>query len=47
MYLKLHLCRYHQILHIYEDNYVFAQLTSFLDRNHFNYPVHKYGGISM
>lgn len=27
-----------------KDKYVFAQLTSFLDRNHFNYLVRKYGG---
>ena len=26
------------------DKYVFSQLTSFLDRNHFNYLVRKYGG---
>lgn len=27
-----------------ENRYVFAQLASFLDRNHFNYLVKKYGG---
>lgn len=29
---------------MFQDKYVFAQLTAFLDRNHFNYPVRKYGG---
>ena len=29
---------------MYKDKYVFAQLVSFLDRNHFNYLVRKYGG---
>ena len=27
-----------------KDKYVFAQLTQFMDRNHFNYLVRKYGG---
>lgn len=27
-----------------KDKYVFAQLVQFLDRNHFNYIVRKYGG---
>ena len=27
-----------------KSKYVFAQLTVFLDRNHFNYLVRKYGG---
>lgn len=26
------------------SKYVFTQLVEFLDRNHFNYLVHKYGG---
>lgn len=26
------------------DKYIFAQLTSFIDRNHFNYLVKKYQG---
>ena len=26
------------------SKYVFAQLVDFLDRNHFNYLVRKYGG---
>ena len=26
------------------DRFVFAQLTDFLDRNHFNYLVRKYDG---
>jgi hypothetical protein len=29
---------------MYQEKYVFAQLVSFLDRNHFNYIVRKYGG---
>ncbi len=29
---------------MFKDQYVFAQLVSFLDRNHFNYLVKKYGG---
>jgi hypothetical protein len=29
---------------MYQEKYVFAQLVSFLDRNHFNYLVRKYGG---
>lgn len=29
---------------MFQDKFVFAQLTSFLDRNHFNYLVHKYQG---
>ena len=29
---------------MYKDKYVFAQLVSFIDRNHFNYLVSKYGG---
>ncbi|MCA6056147.1 hypothetical protein AXF23_06145 [Prevotella sp. oral taxon 313] len=29
---------------MYKDKYVFAQLVSFLDRNHINYFVRKYGG---
>ena len=29
---------------MHKDKYVFAQLVSFLDRNHFNYLVRKYGG---
>ncbi|KWW27087.1 MAG: ISGsu1 transposase [bacterium P3] len=31
-------------LHMNQDKYVFAQLVSFLNRNHFNYLVRKYGG---
>ena len=27
-----------------QDKYVFAKLVAFLDRNHFNYLVHKYSG---
>ncbi|RRD02557.1 DUF4372 domain-containing protein [Prevotella sp. OH937_COT-195] len=30
-------------MHIHQDKFVFAQLVSFLDRNHFNYLVRKYG----
>lgn len=29
---------------MFQDKYVFAQLTTFFDRNHFNYLVRKYGG---
>jgi hypothetical protein len=29
---------------MFKDKYVFAQLVGFLDRNHFNYLVKKYGG---
>lgn len=29
---------------MFQDKFVFAQLTSFLDRNHFNYLVRKYQG---
>lgn len=29
---------------MFQDKFVFAQLSSFLDRNHFNYLVRKYGG---
>ncbi len=29
---------------MFQDKYVSAQLTTFLDRNHFNYLVRKYGG---
>ncbi|MBS5898381.1 MAG: DUF4372 domain-containing protein [Prevotella histicola] len=29
---------------MYKDKYIFAQLVQFLDRNHFNYFVRKYGG---
>lgn len=29
---------------MFQDKFVFAQLTSFLDRNHFNYLVRKYEG---
>ena len=29
---------------MFQDKYVFSQLVSFLDRNHFNYLVRKYGG---
>ncbi len=29
---------------MHKDKYIFAQLVSFLDRNHFNYLVRKYGG---
>ena len=29
---------------MFQDKYVFAQLTAFLDRNHFNYLVRKNGG---
>ncbi len=29
---------------MYQYKYVFAQLMAFLDRNHFNYLVRKYGG---
>ena len=31
-------------MHMFQDKFVFSQLTSFLDRNHFNYLVRKYGG---
>ena len=31
-------------MHVFQDKFVFSQLTSFLDRNHFNYLVRKYGG---
>ena len=34
----------HKILHMYQDKSVFAQLVSFLNRNHFNYLVCKYEG---
>ena len=29
---------------MFQDKFVFSQLTSFLDRNHFNYLIRKYGG---
>ncbi|MDH6356144.1 hypothetical protein M2132_002507 [Dysgonomonas sp. PH5-45] len=29
---------------MFQDKYVFAQLATFLDRNHFNYLVRKFGG---
>ena len=29
---------------MFQDKYIFAQLTVFLDRNHFNCLVRKYGG---
>ena len=29
---------------MFQDKFVFSQLTAFLDRNHFNYLVRKYGG---
>ena len=29
---------------MYQYKFVFAQLIAFLDRNHFNYLVHKYTG---
>ena len=29
---------------MFQDKFVFSQLTSFLDRNHFYYLVRKYGG---
>ena len=29
---------------MFQDKFVFAQLVSFLDRNHFNYLVRKFGG---
>ncbi|MDH6314282.1 hypothetical protein M2137_003085 [Parabacteroides sp. PFB2-10] len=29
---------------MFQDKYVFAQLVTFLDRNHFNYLVRKFGG---
>ncbi|MDO5576885.1 MAG: IS4 family transposase [Fibrobacter sp.] len=29
---------------MFQDKFVFAQLTDFLDRNHFNYLAKKYGG---
>lgn len=29
---------------MFQAKFVFAQLASFLDRNHFNYLVRKYGG---
>ena len=29
---------------MHKDKFVFAQLTQFLDRNHFNYLVKKYSG---
>jgi len=29
---------------MYQDKFVFSQLTSFLDRNHFNYLTSKYDG---
>lgn len=29
---------------MHKDKYIFSQLVSFLDRNHFNYLVRKYGG---
>jgi len=33
-------------MHMNNGKYVFAQLTGFLDRNHFNYLVRKYDGNS-
>ena len=29
---------------MFQDKFIFSQLASFLDRNHFNYLVHKYSG---
>ena len=29
---------------MFQDKFVFAQLVSFLDRNHFNYLVRKFDG---
>ena len=29
---------------MFQDKFVFAQLATFMDRNHFNYLVRKYGG---
>lgn len=29
---------------MFQDKFVFSKLLSFLDRNHFNYLVHKYVG---
>ena len=29
---------------MFQDKFVFAQLSSFLDRNKFNYIIRKYGG---
>lgn len=29
---------------MFQDKFVFSQLASFLDRNHFNYLVRKYDG---
>ena len=29
---------------MFQDKFVISQLTAFLDRNHFNYLVRKYGG---
>ena len=31
---------------MFQDKFIFAQLTSFLDRNHFNYLVRKYDGVT-
>ena len=33
---------HHKILHMHQDKFIFAQLVSFLNRNHFNYLVCKY-----
>ena len=41
--MNLYLCGQNG-LHMYQYKYVFAQLMAFLDRNHFNYLVRKYGG---
>jgi hypothetical protein len=40
----LQFCGFNEILQMNKDKYVFAQLTSFLDRNKFNYIVRKYDG---
>lgn len=41
--MNLYLCDQNG-LHMYQYKYVFAQLMAFIDRNHFNYLVRKYGG---
>lgn len=41
--LNLYLCVV-IVLQMFQDKYIFAQLTVFLDRNHFNCLVRKYGG---
>ena len=42
--MDLQLCSRNQRLHMFQDKFIFAQLISFLDRNHFNYLVRKYDG---